>query len=158
MLDFYSMEKGLKALSLVLFSPYGPMDNPNKLIPTVINKCLSGQKLSLTNGEQRLDFTYISDIVDAYEKAIYYLRNSVKNEHELINVGSGKNYSVREIVSEIEGLIGINICKSWDGMSIDSFNVMSDNTKAMKKIGWSPSWNLISGLNKTIHYYMGVSN
>lgn len=154
-LDFYCLERGIRAISLILFSPYGPMDNPNKLIPLVIKNTLNGRKMALTDGIQRLDFTFITDIIDAYVKSIEYLRNSMESGHDIVNIGSGRNYSVMEVVSEIERLIGKTLTKSWDKKSIDSFRVLSSNKKAENKIGWFPKWDITHGLEKTIEYYKG---
>ena len=154
-LDFYSSESGLKAITLVLFSPYGPNDNPAKFIPSVINNALTKTKMSLTDGTQRLDFTFIKDIIQAYECGITYLRNSAICGHELFNIGSGRNYSIKEVVSEIERQIDIELSKSWDRKSVDSFEVLADIGKAKDVLGWAPVWNLTSGIRETIELFRG---
>ena len=152
-LDFFAWEKGLKAATLVLFSPYGPRDNPYKLIPSIIRNSLNQQCISLSNGTQRMDFTFVADIVDAYIRSINFLNNSGNSSHELFNIGTGRNYSVKEVVGEIEHLTGKTLIKSWDGPAVDSFDAIADNSKARDKLGWVPSFDLAEGLQHTIDYF-----
>ena len=111
--------------------------------------------MSLTDGTQRLDFTFISDIIRAYECGISYMRNSVISGHEFFNIGSGRNYSINEVVSEIERQIGITLSKSWDRKSVDSFRVRADNGKAKDRLGWTPDWDLTSGIRATVESFKG---
>ena len=56
----------LPIVTLRLFSAYGPFEDRNRLIPTLIRRCLAGDELMLADPDSAHDFVYIDDIVDAF--------------------------------------------------------------------------------------------
>src|SRR3989339_783530 len=87
--DFYSDNYGLNCLTLRIFPPYGPNDNKRRLVPYVIDNCLSNNDIKLTSGIQKWDFVYVEDIVDAYilslrAKIIAYVRINIVSSFAFI--------------------------------------------------------------------------
>ena len=94
-LKSYSKEYGIKCLTLKLFSPYGPFDNKERIIPLLINHAISDNEIKLSHGLQKLDFVYVEDIADAY---ICCVKNiSSIDEYEAIDIGTGFPYSIMDI-------------------------------------------------------------
>ena len=70
-----------------VYIPFGPLDNPNKLLPYVINNLYNDRKSSLTSCSQIRDFIYIDELVKIYEFLLLDLKN---NNFEIYNSSSGK--------------------------------------------------------------------
>ena len=66
-----------------------------------------------------------------------------RSEHQIINLGSGKGYSVFEVIDQIDKSVGvkldINICPARSG---DPAVLLADISKAKAKLGWQPKLGL----------------
>jgi nucleoside-diphosphate-sugar epimerase len=99
-LKYYTEQYDFRALTIRLFSPYGPGDN-EKFIPVVIRSLEKGMEMSLVNSTQRLNFTYVEDIVDAYMLAIDKIAY-LKNSYEIINVAPSESTSLIDVIRVLE--------------------------------------------------------
>lgn len=91
---------GLPAISLRLFNVYGPRHRTNgtygAVFGTFLAQLANGHPVTIVgNGTQTRDFTYVTDVVDAFIKA------AESNETGIFNVGSGNHYSVNELVEKL---------------------------------------------------------
>lgn len=142
----------MHTVTLRLFSPYGEKDN-EKLIPVLIQKMLLGETVELSDGFQKLDFIYATDVVTAYVRAIEKIEEFDQG-HEVFNIGSGIGISVREVVSVLEQHLGRPVAKKWGPpSSVDIPAVFADISKAKSKLGWEPKFSIHDGLVKTLEYY-----
>jgi nucleoside-diphosphate-sugar epimerase len=140
------------SITLKLFSPYGEKDN-QKLIPALIQNILADNEMQLSDGLQKLDFTYAADIVDAYLKACEKVLKT-KTGFSTYNIGSGVATSIREIVSILEQQLNRSIKKCWGAPSrVDIPIAIADTTKAQAELGWEPTWTIHQGLQNTYQYY-----
>jgi len=153
-LKFYSKNYKINAVTLKLFYPYGEKDN-QKLISLVITALLQKQKLCLNSGKQKLNFTYISDIVDAYIKVLNFIFSSEYTSYEVFNTGADKAYSVRQIVHYLQKIYhdkgDINFGTS-SHKNKDIKHMNCNNQKAKRLLNWQPKVNLATGLDKTYNY------
>ncbi|GFP42774.1 hypothetical protein HKBW3C_01898 [Candidatus Hakubella thermalkaliphila] len=139
-------------ITLRLFSPYGPYEEPTRLIPYVIKCCLSGENPQLTSGEQTRDFVFIEDVIDLY------LRVAASPPHpgEIVNVGSGNQWSVREVVEKIMALCGAKVQPLWGATPSRPFETtvwVADISKAKAILNWVPQTSLDEGLSRTITWH-----
>jgi len=150
MLESYASQISVRTFRL--FSPYGEKDN-KKLIPYIIQSAVNHEPLKLSEGLQKLDFVYVTDIVDAYLKVIESV-NENASKYEVFNIGSGVAISVREVVSLVEQQLGESINKSWGDPSIVDYPlVVADVSKAKKLLGWSPKISMRQGIANIFEYY-----
>ena len=125
---------GLETVSLRYFNVYGErqmVDGPYcTVVGIFLKQKADGQKLTITNdGNQRRDFTYVQDVVDANIKA----GTSEKvGEGEVINIGRGNNYSVNEIAEMIGGET------EFIGDRLEPSETLADNSKAKELLNWEP--------------------
>ncbi|OGF54372.1 MAG: hypothetical protein A2452_02215 [Candidatus Firestonebacteria bacterium RIFOXYC2_FULL_39_67] len=151
--DFYSDNYGLNCLTLRIFPPYGPNDNKRRLVPYVIDNCLSNNDIKLTSGIQKWDFVYVEDIVDAY---ILSLRAKIKG-HEIINIGSGVATKVKDVTKLI-----LKYAKSKSKLFFGSiphrenevWYCCADLLKAKRILGWRPKTSIASGIKKTVDWHI----
>ena len=122
----------LETVCLRYFNVYGngmSLEGAYKLvIPIFTEQKLCGEPLTIRgDGEQRRDFTYVGDVVDANIRAGFY-------EHPLwgdvFNIGNGDNRSVNDIANMIGGDT-VNV-----EPVIEPKETLADNSKAKKILGW----------------------
>ena len=151
-----SYRDDLNVITLRLFSPYGPKDN-DKVIPHIIKKALIGAEINLSEGLQKLDFTYCEDVVGAYLKAVALINNG-KNVSETFNIGTGRPHSIREIVSILEEEMDTRLNVKWAPPFRNDFDIVySDVKKTSTVLGWHPRSSIRAGLISTLKYYEGLS-
>ena len=95
---------------------------------------LDGKPLTITNdGEQRRDFTYVGDVVQANILAATH-KEDLKGD--VFNIGNGNNYSVNEVADMLGGE------KTYGEKRIEPFETLADNAKADLDLDWQPTGNL----------------
>lgn len=141
----------LPILNLRLFSVYGYFEEPARLIPTAITRCLDGQPIDLTAETVRHDFVFVDDVIEACLRAA----EAPPGAGEVVNIGFGRQFSNRRVVSLVLALVGRSVpireggyqARAWDNSCW-----VADNRKAMDLLGWRPRHSLREGLAKTIHW------
>jgi UDP-glucose 4-epimerase len=123
----------LPALSLRMFNVFGPRHRTGGTYGAVFGvflaQKLAGEPLTVVgDGTQTRDFTYVSDVVDAF-----VLAAQSKRSGDFYNVGSDKSYSVNHLVSLIGGDV-IHIPKR-PGEPDSTF---ADITRIKEDLGWQP--------------------
>ena len=101
----YSKIYGLETVSLRYFNVYGerqPIEGAYCLVMGVFaQQKLNGKPMTIRgDGEQRRDFTYVGDVVEANMKVGF---TKIKLEGDVFNIGNGDNRSVNEIADMIGG-------------------------------------------------------
>lgn len=136
------------------FSVYGPWEAPTRLIPTAIRAALEGQAMDLTAPGYRRDLIFVDDVVDAC-----LLAATVDLPHgEIINIGTGREWSNEDVVRTIESLSGRPIrarVGRYPARRSDTDHWVADITKAETLLGWKPAWTLTAGLERTISWWIG---
>ncbi len=154
-LRYYEKQKKIKAITLKLFSPYGEKDI-NKIIPLLSKSFYEGKKLELTQGNQKLSFTYISDIVLAYEKTLTFFELNKYRKYETFNIGSNESWSIRELVKKLEKITKKTNCVEFGKKTFlrdDEVVIKCDVRKAKIMLQWQPKVKIMKGLKKTYSYF-----
>ncbi len=153
-LKYYSQNHSIKGITLKLFAPYGERDN-EKLVVYLVKGLLDGTKIELTRGEQRWNFTYVTDIVSAYLKALDYIQN-MESDYETFNIGSGEVHSIKELVGVLEKISEQSLSVDWGAKPYPTNEIMfvnCDNSKAEKLLKWKSQTSLEEGLKNVYSYY-----
>lgn len=149
---FFAEQQRLPTTILRIFSVYGPYEAITRFVPSVILACLRKKELKLTSGKQPRDFIFVEDIVDA----LLVAANKSAGNGEILNVGTGKQTSIREMTSLILELCGNPIVPQW-GAIPDRPNEptcwVADASKFHTTLGWKAQHDLRSGLEKTISWF-----
>lgn len=142
----------LPVIVLRLFSVYGPSQESSMFIPSAIRELLLKRSFRMSPGEQKRDFIYVDDVVEAYLK----LAVCTESRGEVINVGNGISYKVKEVIEMIRGFMGgdttveVGALPYRKGEGKDSF---CDNQKLKQLTGWSAKVPLREGLRLTVEWY-----
>lgn len=155
-LKYYCKKGPMRGATLKLFYPYGEKDH-DKLIVKVIDALINNKKLELTKGDQKLDYTYIDDIISAYIKTLKKLVESKVNCYDIFNIGSGSAIAIKKVITKLKKLHGKESSISLGKINYSSNEIMyieADNFKAQEILGWKPKFTIDRGLKKTYDYYV----
>jgi len=142
----------LPTVSLRYFNVYGPRQNPENqyaaVIPKFILSVLNGKKpVIYGDGKQTRDFTFVKDVVNAN------ILSAKSNVSDFFNVGSGNNITINKLAELIMNLLNKKTGVSHiDPVPGDVRDSLADISKANKKIGYKPKYNLEKGLKETIKW------
>jgi nucleoside-diphosphate-sugar epimerase len=129
------------------FYQYGPFEDRRRLVPYVIETLSRGEPVQVTKGLQVRDFLHVRDVGSAIASI------ALADVEGVVNVGSGQPVTVRQIVSTIETLLdraGLVQYGARPDNPTDPPFVCANNRKLVEATGWSPSFDLRSGLEDTI--------
>ncbi|MBD3646560.1 MAG: NAD-dependent epimerase/dehydratase family protein, partial [Pseudomonadales bacterium] len=133
-----------------LFHVYGPDDNEQKFVPAIVRRCLAGESIDLTSGQQRRDFVYVDDVVEAI---CLIVESRLSEGYHHFDVGSGELTSIREFVEAIN--------KTCGGQGTLNFGALearvgepeySADTSRLRDVGWNPRTSLGEGLIRTVEF------
>ena len=143
----YNTDFGVKCIILRPFNIYGVGQGKNFLIPSIIAQLRYG-KIELKDPEPKRDFIYISDVIDAYIKAVEF-----NGDFDVFNIGYGKSYNVKEIVDKIIYLYGKDVKVKYSGerRKNEIMDTVADIKKAEEKLGWKPSVEIDNGLGNILN-------
>lgn len=152
--DIYRREYGLNTVTVIPNNAYGPRDNfdleAGHVIPSLIRKCLEDKKLVVWgDGSATRDFFYVADFAEALVLAMEKLEGN-----QPINLGSGQETSIKEVVEIITKLTGFKGQVEYDTTKPKAVQRRSvDVARATELIGFKPKWSLEAGLKATIEWY-----
>lgn len=148
--DLYDID----TVALRYFNIFGPKQDPNgayaAVIPKFVRLLLEGDRpVIYGDGDQSRDFTYIDNAVQANIKAA---EGDVSGE--AFNVGCGDRFTVNELVSELNDLLGTEIEPEYDDPRPgDVRHSHADISKAKELLDYDPSVEFREGLEQTVEYY-----
>ncbi|HUJ26580.1 MAG TPA: NAD-dependent epimerase/dehydratase family protein [Myxococcales bacterium] len=135
--------------SLRIFSAYGPWEEPSRLVPTLIRRCLDRQELLLVPPDTGRDFVFVDDVVEAFLRV-----DALSRLHgEVINIGSGVQSTVRDMVDAVLAHTGATVECRWGAMKPriwDASVWVADCTRARTLLGWRARTTLSDGIARTV--------
>jgi len=150
----YSKQFGIDYVILRLFTVYGPRQRPDMAIYKFIEKIEKGEKVEIYNKDNMYrDFTFIDDIVQGILLALESRITS-----EIVNLGSGNQVSVEEVVRIISEILGgdLEIVRG-DRMPGDVIRTLAGIDKANRLLGYTPSVEIKEGIEKQIFWMREMS-
>jgi GDP-L-fucose synthase len=162
-LQSYREQYGLNGIYLTPVNLYGPRDNfdleTSHVIPALIRKCLeakqkgSAEIVAWGTGNATREFLYAEDAAEAIVIAA-----EKYSKPELVNLGSGEEISVRDLLEMIRAAVGTNAAVRWDASRPDGQpRRCLDTSRAAAEFGWRAKTSLRDGLKKTIDWYLAAA-
>lgn len=159
MLDGYQRQYGLKSTYVLPVNLYGPGDNfdanTSHVIPALIKKCVeavdasSGHIDCWGTGSASREFLYVDDAAEGVIRAA-----EVLDTPEPINLGTGREILIQDLVALIAKLSGFKGEIRWDASKPDGQpRRCLDVSRAASLLGWSAKVEFEMGLTKTIDWY-----
>ena len=141
------------------FNTFGPRQSVRAVIPTIIAQIARGaREIELGALHPKRDFNYVADTVSGFTAAL----DSENTSGEVINIGSGFEFSIGETLSEIANIMGVEVTVSERAERLRPANsevdrLLADNSKAMRLLNWAPEISgregFQRGLEKTIEWF-----
>jgi GDP-L-fucose synthase len=154
MLKAYNKQYGMKGVSLMPSNLYGPNDNyhPDNghVIPSLIHKLHNqlDKVICWGDGSPKREFLYVDDLAEASIFAAGNYGNA-----ELINVGSGHDISIKELVKLLVEIIDYKGEISWDNTKPNGTPKRPLDYSKIQSLGWQPKYSLREGLKKSYEWY-----
>ena len=143
--------ESIPSVILRLFLVYGPGQDDARLIPQVIQGCLSSEIFLASAGEQLRDFCYVDDVSNGILMA---LKNDKVNG-KVINLASGKPIKIRKAIELIQKIIGNGRADfgKIQYRNQENMELYADISEAKNILGWRPITSFEEGVKKTIDSY-----
>ena len=168
MCESYNIQYGVDFRSVMPTNLYGPNDNfhpkNSHVVPGLINR-FHNAKINNENvvtiwgsGEPLREFLHVDDLASA---SIYVMnietkkyKKSCENHLSHINVGSGKEISIRDLAMLIKKIVGFRGDINFDNSKPDGTPRKLLNIDKLNKLGWEHSITFEDGLKKTYEWYI----
>jgi GDP-L-fucose synthase len=158
-LQAYREQYGMNGIYLTPVNLYGPRDNfdleTSHVIPALIRKCVEARQpgapeiVAWGTGNATREFLYVEDAAEAV-----VLAAEKYSKPDLVNLGSGQEIAVRDLLEAIRSLTGCNSKIRWDSARPDGQPRRSlDTSRAAAEFGWRAKTELRDGLNRTIEWF-----
>ncbi|HEV7510495.1 MAG TPA: GDP-L-fucose synthase [Candidatus Acidoferrum sp.] len=158
-LQAYREQYGFNGIYLTPVNLYGPRDNfdleSSHVIPALIRKCIEAKQtgapeiVAWGTGNATREFLYVEDAAEAI-----VLAAEKYSKPDLVNLGSGEEISVRDLMEMIRAMVGATGAVRWDHTKPDGQPRRSlDTSRAAREFGWRAKTSLPAGLKKTIEWF-----
>ena len=133
---------GIRCVAARVFNVIGPRETNQHVVPELIGQLRSGATtIRLGDLRPRRDYTDVRDVATA----LHALVEPPDGKAEVVNVGSGRSWSVAELVEECERILGRSIPVETERARLrtrDRAELMADPRLLQEITGWKPHWSL----------------
>lgn len=102
-------------------------------------------------GSPRREFLHVDDLADA---CVFLMKHY--NDSEIINIGTGKDITIKELAELIKETIGFEGEIVWDKTKPDGVQKKLLETTKLKSLGWVPKIGLRDGIKQTYEWYVKI--
>jgi nucleoside-diphosphate-sugar epimerase len=130
-----------------IFFPYGPHDQPGKLISTVIDKLSRGESVACSEGSQARAFIYVEDAARAF---VELLDSDVIGA---VNIATDRVYTVRDVVARVARLCADEKLVQFGAATLQTGEppfMAASVRRLFDEVGFSPRFDLDQGLKRTV--------
>jgi UDP-glucose 4-epimerase len=151
----YTRFKAIDHTQLALANVYGPRQDPHGEAGVVAiwgQRMLAGERCRINgDGNQTRDFVFVTDVVDAFAKAID------AGSGKVLNVGTGLETSVNHLYRMLAEICGVEGEPEYGPLPGGEVRRISlDPGLAEQEIGWKPWTHLEDGLGETVAFMKGI--
>ena len=153
LMDSYHRSFGLPVTVVRPFNTYGPHQSARAVVPTIISQALAGPTVRLGSLDARRDLTFVADTCAGVIAAAL----APAAVGRTVQLGTGHDVSVREIVDLVSDLLGKELSVERDTARIrpeksEVGRLVSCPALARELMGWEPRVELRDGLGQTIEW------
>lgn len=148
--QFFSERTDIKIVNLKLQHIYGPNDDVSKFTGMIFKKLKNNvSSIDLTPGDQKRDFVYVTDVVDAYMVILDKIDRLVK--FQSLEVGSNSPISIKDFVEKARSIYQSSSSLKFGALNYRKGEVMftSSESSELRSLGWQPLIMLDQGLRLT---------
>jgi len=149
----YLRKNEIKVINMQLEHFYGPGASPTNFLCYMIDKLKNNEpQIDLTLGEQKRDFIYIDDVVNAYLTVIQK-QDQLLGSYFSFQVSTNQLISLKGLMEMLKNLTKSNSVLNFGAVPYRQNEMMlsqTDNSDLIK-LGWKPQYTIKEGLQKTIN-------
>jgi GDP-L-fucose synthase len=159
MCDSYRAQYGCNFISAMPTNLYGTNDNyhpeNSHVLPALIRRIVLAKKNNEPavtiwgTGTPKREFLHVDDLADA---CIFLLQNY--NEQGLVNIGCGKDVSIKELAQLIVGEVGYEGQLVFDSTKPDGTPRKLMDTSKINNLGWKAKIKLVDGIENTVNEFL----
>jgi GDP-L-fucose synthase len=160
MCQAYRRQYGFNAISIMPTNLYGPGDNfdleNSHVLPALLRKFHEAKEAGKTEvvvwgtGKPRREFLHVDDLAGA---TVFLMEHY--DQADIINVGAGKDITIRELAELIREISGCRSDILFDSSMPDGTPRKLLDISKIKKLGWSPKIPLREGIESTYRWLVG---
>jgi len=154
--QYVAQHEALPAITLRLYSVFGPFEDPRRLVPALVVHGLRRELPPLVSPATARDFVWVGDVVDSFLLAAAAARTRAG---AIYNVGSGEQTTVADLVQVTRRVLDIEAEPVWGTMPSrvwDTTSWVADTTAIADQLGWRPSTSLDEGFRRTVDWLSGA--
>lgn len=142
LVEFYGENFGLKYNIIRPFNVFGAAQKKELLLQEIFYQIQHADRIEVQSLTPRRDYIYIDDVID------FFVLAKEKIVNEAFNVGSGKSYSVKELIDICQKVFGTNLPVEAKGIERKNEipDTVADMSKAKKVFGWEHKFSLEEGI------------
>lgn len=147
--------RGRPAVTVRVFSAYGPYEGADRLASSVMAACLRGESPRVTHGGQPRDWIYVDDVLDLFEAAAA----SPRVEGAVLHAGTGRRQTVRDLVEAV-----VRHCPAGRPEPVygslpprpdEPSSWVADVARTEQWTGWQPRVDLDEGVRRMWEWFRG---
>ena len=150
--SFSRVYESFESVVVRYFNVFGPRQSPFSqyaaVIPLFVTAIAAGEPILVYgDGEQRRDFTYVSNVVDGTIRAA----EAAGGSGRIFNVAASAPATVNDVAAAIGAVLGKPVEKTFAPPRVgDIRDSWADVTAAREVLGWEPTVDLEDGLRRTV--------
>jgi nucleoside-diphosphate-sugar epimerase len=144
----YAQRYGFSAAWARVFLPYGPGDEPRRLIPSLLAALSAGKPISVSDGSQVRDFVYAPDVADLLVSLL-----ATSDANGAYNVGTGRGVAVRQVIQRVADHFNARELVHFGAQARradEPAALVADMTKVERTLGWHARTSIESGLEQML--------
>ncbi len=149
LIQFYARVHEKNAINLRLYSIYGDWEEPDRLIPKLIESVRQNKLPNFVSKDISRDFVYMTDCVEAFIDSALKMSPQIRGKS--YNIASGIKTTIGDLVEICRKEFDIKEIPSWGSMENRSWDLaewFGDPSEAKKDLGWSAKTPLNEGLRQ----------
>lgn len=162
MCRYYNEQYGTNYISVMPTNLYGPNDNYNletsHVLPALIRK-FHEAKINKSpvvelwgTGSPRREFLFVDDLADA---VVFLMENfEYKDIGEIINIGIGRDITIKELAETIKSIVGFEGELKWDTSKPDGTPQKLLDVSRLNALGWNARYSLREGILRTYESFL----
>lgn len=144
----FAQRYGFSAAWARVFLPYGPGDEPRRLIPSLLAALSAGKPINVTDGRQERDFVYAPDVADLLVRLL-----AASDANGAYNVGTGRGVAVRQVIQWVADHLDARELVHFGTQARrddEPATLVADMAKVERTLGWHAATSIESGLERLL--------
>jgi dolichol-phosphate mannosyltransferase len=150
---FFARSMRLPITTLRLYSVFGPLEDPRRLMPALIVRGLSGELPPLAHPSAAHDYVYIDDVCEAFVRAA---AGPPDVTGAIYNVGTGVQTTLADLVELVRSLLPIQATPEWQSMPSRAWDTtvwVANPDRAAAGLGWRAAHSLSDGFRRFVEWF-----